>query len=326
MSAKTGKNIETTQEGLTLMVEGATILGEAVSKTLGYGGENAVLETEYGEPKVTKDGVTVAKHIELPQDTPEDKIRNIGATLIKVAANKTNELAGDGTTTSTVLAVETFKELTKQVASGRKPMALKSGVDKAVKAITSELRNLSVPCTDNTSISNVGTISANSDKVIGGIIADAMDAVGAEGVITVEEGSTFEDSLKVVEGMQFDRGYLSPYFVTNQKNMSAELENPYILLFDKKITTIREVVPLEAVAKSQRPLVIIAEDIEGEALATLVVNSMRGMLKVCAVKAPGFGDRRKAMMEDIAILTSATFFSEELGNDLSKAEVEQLGS
>jgi chaperonin GroEL len=271
---------------------------------------------------VTKDGVSVAKEIEL-----KDKYENMGAQMVKEVASKTSDAAGDGTTTATVLAQAIFNEGLKGVASGMNPMDLKRGIDKAVQAAVEELKKLSVPCTDSKSIAQVGTISANNDEAIGKLIAEAMEKVGKEGVITVEEGSGLENELEVVEGMQFDRGYLSPYFINNQENMSAELENPFILIHDKKISSIRDLLPvLEQVAKAGRPLLVIAEDVEGEALATLVVNNIRGILKSCAVKAPGFGDRRKAMLEDIAILTGGMVISEELGMNLEKATLDQMGT
>ncbi len=304
------------------MIAGVNILANAVKVTLGPRGRNVVLEKSFGAPTVTKDGVSVAKEIEL-----KDKFENMGAQMVKEVASQTSDVAGDGTTTATVLAQAILREGMKAVAAGMNPMDLKRGIDKAVSAATAELRNLSKPCEDHKSIAQVGTISANSDSSIGEIIAEAMQKVGKEGVITVEEGSGLENELDVVEGMQFDRGYLSPYFINNQQSMSAELEDAYILLCDKKISNIRELLPvLENVAKSSRPLLIVAEDIEGEALATLVVNSMRGIVKVAAVKAPGFGDRRKAMLQDIAILTGGTVISEEVGLSLEKAGLDDLGS
>ncbi|MCH8506147.1 MAG: chaperonin GroEL, partial [Ectothiorhodospiraceae bacterium] len=304
------------------MIAGVNILANAVKVTLGPRGRNVVLEKSFGAPTVTKDGVSVAKEIEL-----KDKFENMGAQMVKEVASQTSDVAGDGTTTATVLAQAILREGMKAVAAGMTPMALKRGIDKAVPAATAELRNLSKPCEAHKSIAQVGTISANSDSSIGEIIAEAMQKVGKEGVITVEEGSGLENELDVVEGMQFDRGYLSPYFINNQQSMSAELEDAYILLCDKKISNIREMLPvLENVAKSSRPLLIVAEDIEGEALATLVVNSMRGIVKVAAVKAPGFGDRRKAMLQDIAILTGGTVISEEVGLSLEKAGLDDLGS
>jgi chaperonin GroEL len=304
------------------MQNGVNLLADAVKVTLGPKGRNVVLDKSYGAPVVTKDGVSVAKEIEL-----EDKFENMGAQMVKEVASKANDEAGDGTTTATVLAQAFVNEGLKSVAAGMNPMDLKRGIDKASAAVVEQLALLAIPCTDAKSIAQVGTISANSDATIGQLIADAMERVGKEGVITVEEGTGFADELEVVEGMQFDRGYLSPYFVTNQDNMTAEQENPYILLVDKKITNIRDLIPiLEAVAKSGRPLFIIAEDIEGEALATLVVNNMRGTVKVAGAKAPGFGDRRKAMLQDLAILTGGTVISEEIGLSLETATLEHLGS
>ncbi|EAR09492.1 chaperonin GroEL [Reinekea blandensis] len=304
------------------MQNGVNLLADAVKVTLGPKGRNVVLDKSFGAPNVTKDGVSVAKEIEL-----EDKFENMGAQMVKEVASKANDEAGDGTTTATVLAQAFVNEGLKSVAAGMNPMDLKRGIDKAAAAVVEELAKLSKPCTDYKAIAQVGTISANSDATIGQLIADAMEKVGKEGVITVEEGSGFVDELDVVEGMQFDRGYLSPYFVTNQESMAAELENPYILLVDKKISNIRDLIPvLESVAKASRPLMIIAEDIEGEALATLVVNNMRGTVKVAAAKAPGFGDRRKAMLQDLAILTGGTVISEEVGLDLESATLEHLGS
>jgi len=303
------------------MLKGVNILADAVKVTLGPKGRNVVLDKSYGAPTVTKDGVSVAKEIEL-----KDKFENMGAQMVKEVASQTSDVAGDGTTTATVLAQAILNEGLKSVAAGMNPMDLKRGIDKAVKAMVEEISKLSIPCTDSKAIAQVGTISANSDEHIGAIIAEAMEKVGKEGVITVEEGSGFDNELDVVEGMQFDRGYLSPYFINNQDNMSAELENPVILLVDKKISNIREMLPvLESVAKSGRPLLVIAEDVEGEALATLIVNNMRGIVKVAAAKAPGFGDRRKAMLEDIAILTGGTVISEEVGLSLESATLEHLG-
>jgi len=303
------------------MLDGVNILADAVKTTLGPKGRNVVLDKAFGAPTVTKDGVSVAKEIEL-----EDKFENMGAQMLKEVASQASDEAGDGTTTATVLAQAIVSEGLKSVAAGMNPMDLKRGIDKAVTAAVAEVRKLSTPCTDTKAIAQVGTISANSDTQVGEIIALAMDKVGKEGVITVEEGSGLENELEVVEGMQFDRGYLSPYFVTNQENMSVEQEAPFILLVDKKISNIRELLPLlESVAKASRPLVIVAEDVEGEALATLVVNNMRGIVKVAACKAPGFGDRRKAMLEDIAILTGGTVISEEVGLDLETATLEHLG-
>jgi chaperonin GroEL len=303
------------------MVRGVNILANAVKVTLGPKGRNVVLDKAFGAPTVTKDGVSVAKEIEL-----EDKFENMGAQMVKEVSSQTSDVAGDGTTTATVLAQAIVREGMKAVAAGMNPMDLKRGIDKAVQSAVAELQNLSKPCADTKSIAQVGTISANSDSSIGNIIAEAMEKVGKEGVITVEEGSGLDNELDVVEGMQFDRGYLSPYFVTNQQNMSAELEDPYILIHDKKVSNIRELLPvLEGVAKAGKPLMIIAEDIEGEALATLVVNNIRGIVKVAAVKAPGFGDRRKAMLQDIAVLTGGTVISEEVGLSLEKATLDDLG-
>ncbi|WP_006786400.1 chaperonin GroEL [Thiorhodospira sibirica] len=303
------------------MIKGVNILANAVKVTLGPKGRNVVLEKSFGAPTVTKDGVSVAKEIEL-----EDKFENMGAQMVKEVSSQTSDVAGDGTTTATVLAQAIVREGMKAVTAGMNPMDLKRGIDKAVIAAVAELKNLSKPCTDNKAIAQVGTISANSDESIGQIIAQAMEKVGKEGVITVEEGSSLENELDVVEGMQFDRGYLSPYFVNNQQSMSAELDDCFVLLFDKKISNIRELLPvLEGVAKSGKPLLIIAEDVEGEALATLVVNTIRGIVKVVAVKAPGFGDRRKAMLQDIAILTGGQVISEEIGLSLEKASLEDLG-
>jgi chaperonin GroEL len=304
------------------MLRGVNVLADAVKVTLGPKGRNVVLEKSFGAPTITKDGVSVAKEIEL-----KDKYENMGAQMVKEVASQTSDVAGDGTTTATVLAQAMLREGLKSVAAGMNPMDLKRGIDKAVIAAVDALKKVSRPCSDNKEIAQVGTISANSDESIGKIIAEAMDKVGKEGVITVEEGSALQNELDLVEGMQFDRGYLSPYFVNKQETMSAELENPVILINDKKIANIREMLPiLEGVAKQGRPLLIIAEDVEGEALATLVVNNIRGILKVCAVKAPGFGDRRKAMLQDIAILTAGTVVSEELGMSLEKADVSVLGS
>lgn len=303
------------------MLKGVNVLANAVKVTLGPKGRNVVLDKAFGAPTITKDGVSVAKEIEL-----EDKFQNMGAQMVKEVSSQTSDVAGDGTTTATVLAQAMVREGVKAVSAGMNPMDLKRGIDKAVIAAVAELKNMSKPCADNKAIAQVGTISANSDDSIGNIIAEAMDKVGKEGVITVEEGSGFDNELDVVEGMQFDRGYLSPYFVNKQDTMTAELEDPFVLLYDKKISNIRELLPvLEGVAKSSKPLLIIAEDVEGEALATLVVNSMRGIVKVCAVKAPGFGDRRKAMLQDIAILTGGTVISEEVGLSLEKASLEDLG-
>ena len=303
------------------MARGVNVLADAVKTTLGPKGRNVVLEKSFGAPTVTKDGVSVAKEIELA-----DKFENMGAQMVKEVASQANDAAGDGTTTATVLAQSIVNEGLKSVAAGMNPMDLKRGIDKAAAAVVEQVSAMATPCADSNAIAQVGTISANSDSTVGTIIADAMEKVGKEGVITVEEGTSLQDELDVVEGMQFDRGYLSPYFVTNQDNMTAELENPFLLLVDKKISNIRDLLPtLEAVAKSSRPLLIVAEDVEGEALATLVVNNMRGIVKVCAVKAPGFGDRRKAMLEDIAILTGGTVISEEVGLSLETATIEMLG-
>ncbi len=316
------KEIKFSDDARQKMAHGVNVLAKAVKVTLGPKGRNVVLEKSFGAPTVTKDGVSVAKEVEL-----KDKFENMGAQMVKEVASQTSDAAGDGTTTATVLAQAILNEGLKSVAAGMNPMDLKRGIDKAVIAAVDELKKLSVPCTDSKSIAQVGAISANNDAEIGNIIAEAMDKVGKEGVITVEEGSGLENELDVVEGMQFDRGYLSPYFITNQENMSVEMENPLILIHDKKVSNIRDLLPvLEAVAKAGRPLLIIAEDVEGEALATLVVNNMRGILKACAVKAPGFGDRRKAMLEDIAVLTGATVISEELGMSLEKAALEDLGT
>ena len=303
------------------MLNGVNILANAVKVTLGPKGRNVVIDKSFGAPLITKDGVTVAKEIELA-----DKFENMGAQMLKEVASQANDAAGDGTTTATVLAQAIVNEGLKAVAAGMNPMDLKRGIDQAVKAAVLELKELSVPCSDTKAIEQVGTISANTDSSVGKIIAEAMERVGKEGVITVEDGQALEDELDVVEGMQFDRGYLSPYFVTNQETGSVELESPYILLVDKKIANIRELLPvLEGVAKASKPLLIIAEDLEGEALATLVVNNMRGIVKVAAVKAPGFGDRRKAMLQDIAVLTAGTVISEEIGMELEKATVAELG-
>ena len=304
------------------MLEGVNILADAVKATLGPKGRNVILEKSFGAPTVTKDGVSVAKEIEL-----KDRFQNMGAQMVKEVASQASDAAGDGTTTATVLAQSIVNEGLKAVAAGMNPMDLKRGIDKAVTAAVEAVSGMSTPCEDSKAIAQVGTISANSDASVGEIIAEAMDKVGKEGVITVEEGSGLENELDVVEGMQFDRGYLSPYFINNQDNMSAEVEDPFILLVDKKISNIRELLPvLEQVAKASRPLVIVAEDVEGEALATLVVNNMRGIVKVAACKAPGFGDRRKAMLQDIAILTGGTVISEEVGLDLESAALEHLGN
>ncbi len=304
------------------MLAGVNILADAVKATLGPKGRNVILEKSFGAPTVTKDGVSVAKEIELA-----DKFENMGAQMVKEVASQASDAAGDGTTTATVLAQSIVNEGLKAVAAGMNPMDLKRGIDKAVAAAVDAIQGMSTPCEDNTAIAQVGTISANSDTSVGEIIAEAMEKVGKEGVITVEEGSGLENELDVVEGMQFDRGYLSPYFINNQENMQAEIDDPYLLLVDKKISNIRELLPvLEQVAKASKPLVIVAEDVEGEALATLVVNNMRGIVKVAACKAPGFGDRRKAMLQDIAILTGGTVISEEVGLDLESASLEHLGT
>ncbi|MEJ2654117.1 MAG: chaperonin GroEL [Acidihalobacter sp.] len=315
------KEVKFSDDARQRMVRGVNVLANAVKVTLGPKGRNVVLDRSFGAPTVTKDGVSVAKEIEL-----EDKFENMGAQMVKEVSSQTSDVAGDGTTTATVLAQAIVREGMKAVTAGMNPMDLKRGIDKAVTVTVEELRSISKPCTDSKAIAQVGTISANSDEAIGKIIADAMDKVGKEGVITVEDGSGLENELDVVEGMQFDRGYLSPYFVNNQQNMSAELDDAFILLFDKKISNIRELLPvLEGVAKAGKPLLIIAEDIEGEALATLVVNSIRGIVKVAAVKAPGFGDRRKAMLQDIAVLTGGQVISEEVGLSLEKATLDDLG-
>ena len=316
------KDVKFSEDARRKLVQGVNVLADAVKVTLGPKGRNVVLDKSFGAPTITKDGVSVAKEIEL-----KDKFENMGAQMLKEVASQTSDVAGDGTTTATVLAQSILNEGLKAVAAGMNPMDLKRGIDKAVAAAVEQVKSLAKPCSDEKAIAQVGTISANSDTQIGTIIADAMAKVGKEGVITVEEGSGFENELDVVEGMQFDRGYLSPYFINNQDSMSAELESPMILLVDKKISNVRELLPiLEGVAKAGKPLMIIAEDIEGEALATLVVNSMRGIVKVCAVKAPGFGDRRKAMLQDIAVLTGGTVISEEVGLTLEKATLEDLGS
>ncbi|MDH4382805.1 MAG: chaperonin GroEL [Gammaproteobacteria bacterium] len=315
------KEVRFSDDARARMVRGVNILANAVKQTLGPKGRNVVLEKSFGAPTVTKDGVSVAKEIEL-----EDKFENMGAQMVKEVASKTSDIAGDGTTTATVLAQAIVREGMKAVTAGTNPMDIKRGIDKAVAAAVAELGAISKPCTDTKAIAQVGTISANSDTNIGDIIAKAMDKVGKEGVITVEEGSGLENELDIVEGMQFDRGYLSPYFINNQENMSVELDEPLILLHDKKISNIRDLLPvLEGVAKSGRSLLIICEDVEGEALATLVVNNMRGIVKVAAVKAPGFGDRRKAMLEDIAVLTGGRVIADEIGLSLEKTELTDLG-
>lgn len=316
------KVLKFSHDALHAMSRGVDVLANAVKVTLGPKGRNVILDKSFGAPMITKDGVSVAKEIEL-----EDKFENMGAQMVKEVASRTSDDAGDGTTTATCLAQAILREGIKAVIAGMNPMDLKRGIDKAVTAAVAELKKLSKPCRDDKSIAQVGTISANSDESIGNIIAEAMTKVGKEGVITVEDGSGLENLLEVVEGMQFDRGYLSPYFVNNQQNMSAELENPFVLLVDKKVSNIRELIPLlEGIAKSSKPLLVIAEDIEGEALATLVVNNIRGVVKIAAVKAPGFGDRRKAMLQDIAILTGSKVISEEVGLSLESATLEDLGS
>ena len=316
------KEVTFGDEARSRMVNGVNILANAVKATLGPKGRNVVLDKSFGAPTVTKDGVSVAKEIEL-----EDKLENMGAQMVKEVASQTSDIAGDGTTTATVLAQAIVREGMKSVAAGMNPMDLKRGIDKAITTAVEELKSSSKPCSDSKSIAQVGSISANSDTSIGDIIAEAMDKVGKEGVITVEEGNALENELDVVEGMQFDRGYLSPYFVNNQDNMTCDMDEPFILLHDKKVSNIRDLLPvLEGVAKAGRPLLIIAEDVEGEALATLVVNTIRGIVKVVAVKAPGFGDRRKAMLQDIAILTGGTVISEEVGLSLEKASLEDLGT
>ncbi|UGA54593.1 chaperonin GroEL [Vibrio sp. DW001] len=315
------KDVKFGNEARIKMLEGVNVLADAVKVTLGPKGRNVVLDKSFGAPTITKDGVSVAREIEL-----EDKFQNMGAQMVKEVASQANDAAGDGTTTATVLAQSIITEGLKAVAAGMNPMDLKRGIDKAVIAAVEELKGLSVPCADSKAIAQVATISANADDTVGNIIAEAMEKVGRDGVITVEEGQALQDELDVVEGMQFDRGYLSPYFITNQEAGSVELENPFILLIDKKVSNIRELLTiLEAVAKASRPLLIIAEDVEGEALATLVVNNMRGIVKAAAVKAPGFGDRRKSMLQDIAVLTSGTVISEEIGLELEKATLEDLG-
>jgi chaperonin GroEL len=303
-------------------MKGVNVLADAVRVTLGPKGRNVVLDKSFGAPTVTKDGVSVAKEIEL-----KDKFENMGAQMLKEVASKTSDVAGDGTTTATVLAQAMLREGLKAVAAGMNPMDLKRGIDKAVSATVNELKSLSKPCSDHREIAQVGTVSANADAHVGSIIAESMEKVGKEGVITVEEGSGLENELEIVEGMQFDRGYLSPYFINKQENMSVELESPFILIHDKKISNIRDMLPvLEAVAKAGKPLLLIAEDVDGEALATLVVNNIRGIVKVCAVKAPGFGDRRKAMLQDIAILTGGQVISEEVGLSLESASLDDLGT
>lgn len=315
------KDVKFGNDARVKMLKGVNVLADAVKVTLGPKGRNVILDKSFGAPTITKDGVSVAREIEL-----EDKFENMGAQMVKEVASKANDAAGDGTTTATVLAQAIVNEGLKAVAAGMNPMDLKRGIDKAVSAVVSELKNLSKPCETSKEIEQVGTISANSDSIVGQLIAQAMEKVGKEGVITVEDGTGLDDELAVVEGMQFDRGYLSPYFINKAETATVELDNPYILLVDKKVSNIRELLPvLEGVAKAGKPLLIIAEDIEGEALATLVVNTMRGIVKVAAVKAPGFGDRRKAMLQDIAILTAGTVISEEIGMELEKATLEDLG-
>lgn len=316
------KEVKFGESARAAKLRGVNILADAVKVTLGPKGRNVVLDKSFGAPTVTKDGVSVAKEVEL-----KDKFENMGAQMLKEVASKTSDVAGDGTTTATVLAQAMLREGLKSVAAGMNPMDLKRGIDKAVISAVEELKNLSKPCSDHKEIAQVGTVSANADELVGSIIAESMEKVGKEGVITVEEGSGLENELEVVEGMQFDRGYLSPYFINDQDTMSVNMENPLILIHDKKISNIRDLLPvLEAVAKASRPLVIIAEDVDGEALATLVVNTIRGIVKVCAVKAPGFGDRRKAMLQDIAILTGGQVISEEVGMSLENASLDDLGS
>jgi chaperonin GroEL len=322
LKTMTAKDVKFGDSARTRMLAGVNVLADAVKVTLGPKGRNVVLDKSFGAPTVTKDGVSVAKEIEL-----SDKFENMGAQMVKEVASQTSDVAGDGTTTATVLAQSIVNEGLKAVAAGMNPMDLKRGIDKAVKAAVESIRGMAKPCEDSKEVAQVGTISANSDAGVGQIIADAMEKVGKDGVITVEEGSGFDDELDVVEGMQFDRGYLSPYFINNQDNMSAEIDEPLVLLVDKKISNIRELIPiLEGVAKAGKSLLLVAEDIEGEALATLVVNNMRGIVKVCGVKAPGFGDRRKAMLQDIAVLTGGTVISEEVGLSLETATLDDLGS
>ena len=316
------KEIRFSDNARERMLRGVNVLADAVKVTLGPKGRNVVLDKSFGSPKVTKDGVSVAKEIELA-----DKFENMGAQMVKEVASRTADVAGDGTTTATVLAQALIREGHKAIAAGYNPMDLKRGIEAAVRAATEELQKLSKPCDDNKAIGQVATVSANWNTDIGDILANAMEKVGKDGVITVEEGKSLENELDVVEGMQFDRGYLSPYFVTNQEKMQVELEEPFVLLFDKKISNVRDVVPvLESVAKAGRSLLIVAEDVEGEALATLVVNNLRGVLKAAAVKAPGFGDRRKAMLQDLAVLTGGTLISEEVGLSLEKTDIQDLGS
>ncbi|GAB2623975.1 chaperonin GroEL [Novilysobacter erysipheiresistens] len=315
------KEIRFGEDARAKMVRGVNVLANAVKATLGPKGRNVVLDKSYGAPTITKDGVSVAKEIELA-----DKFENMGAQMVKEVASKTSDIAGDGTTTATVLAQALIREGMKAVAAGMNPMDLKRGIDKAVIGAVEELKKISKPSSTSKEIAQVGAISANSDADIGDLIAKAMDKVGKEGVITVEDGSGLDNELDVVEGMQFDRGYLSPYFINNQQSMQAELDDPFILLYDKKISNVRDLLPvLEGVAKAGKPLLIVAEDVEGEALATLVVNTIRGIVKVCAVKAPGFGDRRKSMLEDMAVLTGGTVISEEVGLQLEKATINDLG-
>ena len=316
------KDVKFGDSARTKMIAGVNVLADAVKVTLGPKGRNVVIDRSFGAPHITKDGVSVAKEITL-----KDKFENMGAQLVREVSSKTNDIAGDGTTTATVLAQAILNEGIKSVTAGMNPMDLKRGIDLAVKAVVADIRATAKPASDTKAIEQVGSISANSDTTVGKLIAEAMERVGKEGVITGEEGSGFEDALNVVEGMQFARGYISPYFANKQDTLTAELENPFILLVDKKISNIRELITvLEAVAKTGKPLLIIAEDVEGEALATLVVNNMRGIIKVCAVKAPGFGDRRKAMLQDIAILTGGTVISEEIGMSLEQTSLEHLGS
>ena len=316
------KDVQFGDDARGRLLAGVATLANAVKVTLGPKGRNVVLDKSFGAPTVTKDGVSVAKEIEL-----KDKFENMGAQMVKEVASKTSDEAGDGTTTATVLAQSMLTEGLKAVAAGMNPMDLKRGIDRAVAAAVDQLHSMATPCEDSKAIAQVGTVSANNDSEIGDIIADAMDKVGKEGVITVEQGSGLENELEVVEGMQFDRGYLSPYFINNQDSMAAELEDPYVLLCDKKISNIRDMLPvLENVAKAGKPLMVIAEDIEGEALATLVVNNMRGIVKIAAAKAPGFGDRRKAMLQDIAVLTGGTVISEEVGLTLEGASLDDLGT
>ncbi|GAB5500065.1 MAG: chaperonin GroEL [Pseudohongiellaceae bacterium] len=316
------KDIRFSDSARERMLKGVNVLADAVKVTLGPKGRNVVLDKSFGSPKVTKDGVTVAKEIEL-----KDKFENMGAQMVKEVASKTADVAGDGTTTATVLAQAMLREGHKAISAGYNPMDLKRGIEAAVKAAAVELQKLSKPCDDNKAIGQVATVSANWNTDIGDILARAMEKVGKDGVITVEEGKSLENELDVVEGMQFDRGYLSPYFINNQDKMQVELEDPFVLLFDKKISNVRDIVPiLESVSKNGRSLLIVAEDIEGEALATLVVNNLRGIIKVAAVKAPGFGDRRKAMLQDLAVLTSGSVISEEVGLALDKADIQDLGS